>query len=47
MDISTIDINLASGKIDDNIKWVSSHNEYFSVDPEGKIVGGAVKGSCF
>ncbi len=31
MDISTIDINLASGKIDDNIKWVSSHNEYFSV----------------
>jgi len=31
MDISKIDINLASGEIDDSIKWVNSHDERFSV----------------
>ena len=31
MDISKIDINLASGEIGDNIKWVDSHDARFSV----------------
>ena len=30
-DISKIDINLASGQIDDSIKWINSHDESFSV----------------
>lgn len=31
MDISKIDINLASGEVDENIEWISSHDERFSV----------------
>ena len=31
MDISKIDINLASGQVDDSIKWIDSHDEHFSV----------------